>query len=300
MLYIAFDACYAHPLPERHRFPMIKYELLPKQLLHEGTCTPEQFFSPKPIAKNTVLRVHDHEYYEKLCALTLSKAEVRGLGFPLSKALVHREHVIAQGTIDGAEHALKYGIAMNIAGGTHHAFADRSEAFCMLNDQAIAAQWLLDNGKANKVLIIDLDVHQGNGTAAIFLKNKDVFTFSMHGEKNYPFHKETSDWDIGLADQTDDATYLKILAGVLDDLHQKVQPDFVFYLCGVDVIAQDKLGRLGLSVAGCKQRDEMVLQWCHRNALPVQCSMGGGYIPDLSILIEAHANTFRLAKDIYF
>ena len=219
---------------------------------------------------------------------------------PLSKALVHREHVIAQGTIDGAEHALKYGIAMNIAGGTHHAFADRSEAFCMLNDQAIAAQWLLDNGKANKVLIIDLDVHQGNGTAAIFLKNKDVFTFSMHGEKNYPFHKETSDWDIGLVDQTDDATYLKILAGVLEDLHQKVQPDFVFYLCGVDVIAQDKLGRLGLSLAGCKQRDEMVLQWCHRHALPVQCSMGGGYVPDLSLLVEAHANTFRLAKDIYF
>ena len=225
MLYIAFDACYAHPLPERHRFPMIKYELLPKQLLHEGTCTPEQFFSPKPIAKNTVLRVHDPEYYEQLCALTLSKAEVRGLGFPLSKALVHREHVIAQGTIDGAEHALTHGIAMNIAGGTHHAYTDRSEAFCMLNDQAIAAQWLLDNGKANKVLILDLDVHQGNGTAAIFSNHKDVFTFSMHGEKNYPFRKETSDWDIGLADQTDDATYLKILADALDDLHQKVQPD---------------------------------------------------------------------------
>ena len=300
MLYIAFDACYAHPLPEKHRFPMIKYELLPKQLLYEGTCTPEQFFSPKPIDKDTVLRVHTAAYYEQLCALTLSKSEVRGLGFPLSKALVHREHVIAQGTIDGAEHALTHGIAMNIAGGTHHAYADRSEAFCMLNDQAIAAQWLLDNGRANKVLILDLDVHQGNGTAAIFSNHKDVFTFSMHGEKNYPFRKETSDWDIGLADQTDDTAYLKILADVLVDLHQKVQPDFVFYLCGVDVIAQDKLGRLGLSVAGCKQRDEMVLQWCRRHALPVQCSMGGGYVPDLSVLVEAHANTFRLAQDIYF
>ncbi len=189
---------------------------------------------------------------------------------------------------------------MNIAGGTHHAYTDRSEAFCMLNDQAIAAQWLLDNGKANKVLILDLDVHQGNGTAAIFSNHKDVFTFSMHGEKNYPFRKEKSDWDIGLADQTDDTTYLRILADALVDLHQKVQPDFVFYLCGVDVIAQDKLGRLGLSVEGCKQRDEMVLQWCHRHALPVQCSMGGGYVPDLSLLVEAHANTFRLAKDIYF
>ena len=300
MFYIAFDPCYAHPLPERHRFPMIKYELLPKQLIHEGTCTSKQFISPKPIDKNTVLRVHDPEYYEKLCALTLSKEEIRGLGFPLSKELVQREHVIAQGTIDGAEHALTHGIAMNIAGGTHHAFADRSEAFCMLNDQAIAAQWLLDNGMANKVLILDLDVHQGNGTAAIFSNHKDVFTFSMHGEKNYPFRKQTSDWDIGLADQTDDTTYLKILADALDDLHQKVQPDFVFYLCGVDVIAQDKLGRLGLSVAGCKQRDEMVLQWCRRHALPVQCSMGGGYVPELSILVEAHANTFRLAQDIYF
>ena len=290
MLYIAFDACYAHPLPERHRFPMIKYELLPKQLLHEGTCTPRQFISPKPINKNTVLRVHDAEYYEKLCALTLSKEEIRGLGFPLSKELVHREHVIAQGTIDGAEHALTHGIAMNVAGGTHHAFADRSEAFCMLNDQAIAAQWLLDNGMANKVLILDLDVHQGNGTAAIFSNHKDVFTFSMHGEKNYPFRKEKSDWDIELADQTDDSTYL----------NQKVQPDFVFYLCGVDVIAEDKLGRLGLSMSGCKQRDEMVLKWCRRHDLPVQCSMGGGYVPEISILIEAHANTFRLAHDIYF
>ena len=300
MIYIAFDTCYAHPLPDGHRFPMIKYELLPKQLLHEGTCTSEQFFSPKPVDKNTVLRVHDHEYYHKLCALTLSRSEVRGLGFPLSEALVHREHVITQGTIDCAEHALTYGIAMNIAGGTHHAFADRSEAFCMLNDQAIAAQWLLDNGKANKVLIIDLDVHQGNGTAAIFSNHKDVFTFSMHGEKNYPFLKEKSDWDIGLADQTDDPTYLKVLADALDDLNQKVQPDFVFYLCGVDVISQDKLGRLNLSVAGCKRRDEMVLQWCKRNALPVQCSMGGGYVSELSILVEAHANTFRLAQDIYF
>ena len=300
MLYIAFDACYAHPLPERHRFPMIKYELLPKQLVHEGTCTPEQFISPKPIDKNTVLRVHDAEYYEKLCALTLSKAEIRGLGFPLSEELIHREHVIAQGTIDGAEHALTHGIAMNIAGGTHHAFADRSEAFCMLNDQAIAAQWLLDNGMANKVLVLDLDVHQGNGTAAIFSNNKDVFTFSMHGEKNYPFRKEKSNWDIELADQTDDSTYLNILADALANLHQKVQPDFVFYLCGVDVIAEDKLGRLGLSMSGCKQRDEMVLKWCRLHDLPVQCSMGGGYVPDLSILIEAHANTFRLAHDIYF
>ena len=300
MLNIAFDAWYAHPQTDRPRFHMIKYELLPKQLLHEGTCTPAQSFSLKPVDKKTVLRVHDPEYYEQLCTLTLSKAEVRGLGFPLSEALVHREHVIAQGTIDGAEHALVHGIAMNIAGGTHHAFADRSEAFCMLNDQAIAAQWLLDNGKANKVLILDLDVHQGNGTAAIFSNYKDVFTFSMHGKKNYPFRKETSDWDIGLADQTDDAAYLKILADALDDLHQKVQPDFVFYLCGVDVIAQDKLGRLGLSLAGCKQRDEMVLQWCRRHALPVQCSMGGGYVPELSILVEAHANTFRLAQGIYF
>ena len=300
MLHIAFDACYAHPLPEKHRFPMIKYELLPKQLLHEGTCVPEQFFSPKPIHKDTVLRVHTPSYYDQLCGLTLSTSEVRSLGFPLSKGLVHREHVIAQGTINGAVYALEYGIAMNIAGGTHHAYANRSEAFCMLNDQAIAAQWLLDNGKANKILILDLDVHQGNGTAAIFSNHEKVFTFSMHGEKNYPFRKEKSDWDIALPDQTDDATYMKILADSLDDLYQNVQPDFVFYLCGVDVIAQDKLGRLGLSVLGCKQRDEMVLQWCRRHALPVQCSMGGGYVPEISVLVEAHANTFRLAQDIYF
>ena len=300
MLNIAFDACYAHPLPEKHRFPMIKYELLPKQLLHEGTCVPEQFFSPKPIDKDTVLRVHSPSYYAQLCGLTLSKSEIRGLGFPLTNELVHREHVIAQGTIDGAAYALDNGIAMNIAGGTHHAYADRSEAFCMLNDQAIAAQWLLDNGKANKILILDLDVHQGNGTAAIFSNHEKVYTFSMHGEKNYPFRKEKSDWDIALPDQTDDATYLKILVESLDDLNQNVQPDFVFYLCGVDVIEQDKLGRLSLSLLGCKQRDEIVLQWCRQHNLPVQCSMGGGYVPEISVLVEAHANTFRLAQDIYF
>ena len=300
MLYIAYDDCYAHPLPERHRFPMIKYELLPKQLLHEGTCTPDQFFNPIPVDKEIVLRVHSADYYHALCGLTLSKSEVRGLGFPLSTELVHREHVIAQGTIEGTMHALTHGVAMNIAGGTHHAYANRAEAFCMLNDQAIAAQWLLDQGKAKKVLILDLDVHQGNGTAAIFSAHDNVFTFSMHGEKNYPFRKEKSDWDIALADNTGDAFYLDALKNALETLKEKVQPDFVFYLCGVDVIADDKLGRLGLSVDGCKQRDNMVLRWCKKNEFPVQCSMGGGYVPDIHTLVEAHANTFRLAQNIYF
>jgi len=197
-------------------------------------------------------------------------------------------------------HALAHGVAMNIAGGTHHAYANRAEAFCMLNDQAIAAQWLLDQGKAKKVLILDLDVHQGNGTAAIFSAHDNVFTFSMHGEKNYPFRKEKSDWDIALADNTGDAFYLDALKNALETLKEKVQPDFVFYLCGVDVISDDKLGRLGLSVDGCKQRDNMVLRWCKKNEFPVQCSMGGGYVPDIHTLVEAHANTFRLAQNIYF
>lgn len=299
MIRIAHHAIYAHPLPEGHRFPMLKYEMLPEQLVREGTCQREQFFAPKRILDAHVLRTHSAAYYKQLNDLSLSKKEVRRIGFPLSQKLIERECIIAQGTLDGCDFALKNGISFNIAGGTHHAFYDRGEAFCLLNDQAIAANYLLDAKQASQILIVDLDVHQGNGTAALFQNNPNVFTFSMHGKANYPFQKEISDLDIPLDDNTKDNEYLDILMHQLKHLFSTVQPDFVFYLSGVDVLKEDKLGRLALSLEGAKKRDEMVLSSCYERNIPVQCSMGGGYAPDVNLIIEAHANTYRVAAEIF-
>ena len=299
MIPIAFDPIYVLPLPENHRFPMEKYDLLPKQLVHEGTCDPKDFFSPLAVDDQIVKVIHQKEYVDRLKHMKLDLSEVRKIGFPISQQLVEREFIIAGGTIEGALKSLESGISFNIAGGTHHAHSSHGEAFCMLNDQAISARYLLDHQHAKKVLIIDLDVHQGNGTAEIFKKEERVFTFSMHGKKNYPFKKENSDWDIALEDDTGDEVYLNLLNDTLPRLFEKADPDFVFYLSGVDVVDTDQLGRLGLSIEGCKKRDEQVLKFCHKRSLPLQCSMGGGYSKDIKLIIEAHANTFRLAQQIY-
>lgn len=299
MIPVAFDPIYVLPLPENHRFPMEKYDLLPKQLIHEGTCEPDDFFSPQPIPDQVVKVIHQAAYVDRLKSQELKRSEIRKIGFPISQQLVERELIIAGGTLQGALKALEGGIAFNIAGGTHHAYSTHGEAFCMLNDQAIAARYLLDHQKAQKVLIIDLDVHQGNGTAEIFKEENRVFTFSMHGQKNYPFKKEISDWDIALEDKTNDEVYLNILNDTLPRLFNRVNPDFVFYLSGVDVVATDRLGRLGMSIEGCKQRDQMVLEYCHKHSLAIQCSMGGGYSKDIKLIIEAHANTYRIAQHVY-
>lgn len=299
MVYVAFDACYAHPLPEGHRFPMLKYELLPRQLLHEGTCSEDQFFRPNRIDYTHVLRAHTDDYLDKLLNLSLTAKEVRKLGFPLSEQLVSRELHIAQGTLDGALYALEHGIALNIAGGTHHAYAEHGEAFCLLNDQAIAAHFLLEKQLAKRILIIDLDVHQGNGTAVIFQNNPSVFTLSMHGKANYPFKKELSDLDIELDKGTEDSIYLRVLAETLEQVLNSFNPDFIFYLSGVDVLATDKLGSLALTLEGCKKRDALVLGAAQNRNIPLQCSMGGGYSKDLRIIVEAHANTYRVAKQLF-
>ena len=300
MLKIAYHPIYKHPLPEGHRFPMLKYELLPQQLIHEGTCTVANFFEPEIPNDKHIVAVHDPEYFYDLLNIMISPKMARKIGFPLSEELVERERIIADGTIKGCEYALKNGIAMNIAGGTHHAYSDHGEAFCMLNDQAIGARYLLNKGLAKKILIVDLDVHQGNGTAEIFQNDESVFTFSMHGAGNYPFKKEESDLDIALPKGTNDETYLSILKKELPQLIENIQPDFIFYLCGVDILESDKLGTLGLTLEGCKKRDEFVLSTCHRLKIPVHCSMGGGYSPDIKIIVNAHANTFRIAQRLYF
>lgn len=300
MLKIAWSPLYCLPLPEGHRFPMQKYNLLPEQLIYEGTIHSSQLFEPALLNDNIALLTHTQGWINQLNELNLSAAEIRKTGFPLTEELVVREKTIMQGTVDAALFALKNGVSMNIAGGTHHAFTNKGEGFCLLNDNAIAANYLLNNQLRKKILIVDLDVHQGNGTAEIFHNNSQVFTFSMHGEKNYPFHKEKSDLDIELKDGTDDVTYLDILDRTLKKIIDEVEPDFIFFQSGVDVIATDKLGKLGLTIIGCKERDKMVLKMAKQNNIPLCASMGGGYSTRISDIIEAHANTFRLAQEIYF
>lgn len=299
MFPIAFHPIYKHPLPVGHRFPMLKYELLPQQLIYEGTANEVDFFEPEIIDLNLILKVHTKYYLDSLLSLTLDTKAARKIGFPLSAALIERELRIAQGTIIGCQKALECGVAFNIAGGTHHAFSGHGEAFCLLNDQAIAAHYLLDKKLATKILIVDLDVHQGNGTAEIFRENHQVFTFSMHGKNNYPFKKEISDLDIHLDDATDDDAYLSILTETLPKLIDQQQPDFIFYLAGVDILETDKLGKLSCTIAGCKKRDELVFKICKEKNIPVQVSMGGGYSPEIKTIIEAHSNTFRVARSIF-
>ncbi|GGI56444.1 histone deacetylase [Winogradskyella haliclonae] len=279
---------------------MEKYELLPQQLLYEGTCTNHNFFEPTRPNDKYILAVHEPDYFYDLLNITLNQRAARKIGFPLSEILVERERFITDGTIKASEFALKNGIAMNIAGGTHHAYTNRGEAFCMINDQAVGARYLQSKGLANKILIVDLDVHQGNGTAEIFRDDASVFTFSMHGASNYPFKKEQSDLDIPLENNTDDNLYLKILKDTLPRLIDAQQPDFIYYLSGVDVIASDKLGKLAMTINGCKARDQFVLEQCKANNIPVMCSMGGGYSPDVKTIVDAHANTFRLAQELFF
>lgn len=300
MLKIAFDPIYAHPLPEGHRFPMLKYELIPAQLLHEGIITKENLFSPELVFEDVILKTHEQNYWRQLRDLTLPAKEQRRVGFPLSARLIEREMRIARGTIDGCEFALENRIAFNVAGGTHHAGSNWGEGFCMLNDQAIAANYLLNSKLAKSILIVDLDVHQGNGTAQIFENEHRVFTFSIHADKNFPFRKERSNLDIPLADGVADEEYLDILKRILPELISSRQPDFIFYLAGVDILSTDKLGKLALSKEACKERDRFVFEQCMSNNIPVQVSMGGGYSPQIKDIVNAHCNTFKTAVDLYF
>lgn len=297
--YIAFHPIYAHPVPEGHRFPMLKYELIPEQLLHEGTINETHLHEPDVLADEIILLTHTEAYLNKLNELSLSPQEQRKIGFIQDERLIKREKIITQGTINCSLAAFKTGIAFNVAGGTHHSFADRGEGFCLLNDFAVASNYLLKEKLAKKIVIIDLDVHQGNGTAAIFQNNPNVYTFSMHGKTNYPFHKENSDLDIALPDGTDDESYLSLLESSLIRILENEKPDFTFYLSGVDVLSTDKFGKLKVSIEGCKQRDQFVFEQLKQRNIPCCVAMGGGYSPDIRMIVEAHCNTFRVASSIY-
>jgi acetoin utilization deacetylase AcuC-like enzyme len=299
MIKIAFHSTYKYPLPEGHRFPMEKYDLLKEQLLYEGTYNEINFFAPSAMDIDFLALTHDAQYLDKLFNQTLTAKEIRAIGFPMKPLLVERGRHIAQGTYEAALSAIEFGIGLNIAGGTHHSFSDRGEGFCIFNDIALAANILIHKHNFKKILIIDLDVHQGNGTAKIFENNPKVFTLSVHGEKNYPLRKEKSNLDIGLSDHTQDNEYLQTIKDCLPKLIESIKPQFIFYQSGVDVLGSDKLGRLNLTMEGCKNRDEIVLSLAAKYQIPIAVTMGGGYSEKLSDIINAHANTYRVAKQIF-
>ena len=299
MIKIAWKENYVLDLPKHHPFPMEKYELLPMLLKHEGIAVDENFFTPEALLEEEILLTHSPEYWHKLKNLLLTAKEEKKTGFPQSKAMVDREVDICGGTMQLTEHAITHGCGFNIAGGTHHAFTDHGEGYCLLNDNAVAANVLLARGLVKKVLIVDLDVHQGNGTAEIFRNIRNVYTFSMHGERNYPTQKMLSDLDLALKCGVGDSEYLPLLKEHLDKLIDKEKPDIIYYQAGVDVLKGDKFGRLALSMNGCMERDFIVLSSCHKYSIPVVVTMGGGYSRKISTIIDAHANTFRVANDLF-
>jgi acetoin utilization deacetylase AcuC-like enzyme len=286
------------PLPEGHKFPMAKYSRLRERILAEGIVSPDDLHEAPLAAIEDLRLVHDAGYVEAVLAGTVAPEIQRRIGFPWSPQMVERSRRSVGATIAAAHAALDEGVAANLAGGTHHAFADRGEGFCVFNDVAVAARVLQRDQLARRIAIVDLDVHQGNGTAAIFNGDASVFTFSMHGDKNFPFKKEASDLDVPLADGTGDDEYLSLLQQHLPGVLNRHQPDFVFYLAGADPFEGDRLGRLRMTIDGLRTRDEIVMEACTRARLPVAISMSGGYANDVDAIVTIHANTIRVAGNL--
>ena len=294
-----YSPYYYADIGEGHVFPIRKFELVRDRLFTEGTLKPEEIFEPEPARVEDLLLVHTEDYISRLVGGELTAKEIRKLGLPWSRSLVRRSFHAISGTINAARSALQEGISSNLAGGTHHAYPDRGEGFCVLNDVAVAIRVLQREKLAEKFLVVDCDVHQGNGTAYIFQNDPSVFTFSMHGAKNYPLHKEKSSLDIELADGTGDAEFLEILEEALPRvfLHN---PDIIFYLGGADPYEKDKLGRLNLSIEGLRKRDETVLEFAREHHTPIVTTMSGGYALDINDTVEIHSNTIRAVKKIFF
>ena len=296
MVFRAYSSsAYTMTLPESHKFPMYKYAGVRDTLASEGLRILEP---PRP-EWSQVERVHDAEYLRKLRFGTLEPKELRLLGFPWSQGLVERALRATGGTMLAAQDALETGLGINLAGGTHHAYPGHGEGFCVLNDVAIAIRDLLENGQLERVFVLDLDVHQGNGTAEIFRNEPRVFTLSVHGERNYPFHKERSSLDIGLGDGIDDSAYMNILEDQVFPSLEAFKPQLVFYLAGVDVLARDLFGRFALSLTGAMERDRRVFRRCAALKIPVVSLMSGGYNKDRAVTVTAHVNTVRAALEVY-
>ena len=289
---------YYADIGEGHVFPIRKFELVRDRLLAEATLHPAELHEPGPANLDDVLLVHTHDYVSRLCNGKLTPKEIRRLGLPWSESLVRRSFYATGGTIAAAHAALADGCASNLAGGTHHSFADRGEGFCVLNDVAVAIRSLRARNRLRRAAIVDCDVHQGNGTATIFAADDDTFTFSIHGANNYPLFKAQSSLDVELPDATSDDEYLTILATHLPSAFQN-HPEIVFYLAGADPYAGDKLGRLAVSIEGLRERDAFVLSECYEREVPVVTVMSGGYGKDINDTIEIHCNTIRTVKEVF-
>ena len=278
---------------------MPKYPLLRAALLKEGVLAPEELLPAEPVALEALARVHTPRWLEAVLGGTLSEAEVRRLGFPWSEALVLRSRAAVGGTCAAASVALEEGFAGNLAGGTHHAFADHGEGFCVFNDIAVSIRALKAQGHLDRAAVVDLDVHQGNGTASVFADDASVFTFSMHGEHNFPFRKQRSSLDVGLADGTTDAAYLDALYRHLPHVLDAARPELVYYQAGVDPLAEDALGRLALTHSGLEARDRFVFESVRRRNVPLVVTLGGGYARPLASTIAAHVGTYRAARAVF-
>lgn len=285
------------PLPEGHRFPMAKYAALRARLVHDGITAPEDLHEAPRAAWEDLQLVHTPAYLEAVAHGTLPPDAQRRIGFPWSPEMVERSRRSVGATIAVAAAARRGGLAANLAGGTHHAFADRGEGYCVFNDVAVAARVLQRDHAVRRIAIVDCDVHQGNGTAAIFAGDRDVFTVSLHGARNYPFRKEQSHLDIEFEDGTTDAAYLERLHEALDAVMAHA-PEMVFYLAGADPYEGDRLGRLKLTIDGLARRDALVLGRCRAADLPVAITMSGGYAPEIDAIVRIHVNTLRIAADL--
>ncbi len=297
---ICYSDRYLVPLAPTHPFPMSKYRLVRDRLLAEGSIAHWHLIEPPLVADEDILLVHTPDYWLRCRRGELTAQEVRRIGFPWSEGLVQRSRAAVQGTIIAARHALDDGVASNLAGGTHHAYPDHGEGYCVLNDIAIATRVLQRDRLARRVAVIDCDVHQGNGTAAIFRDDQTVFTFSIHAEKNFPAQKEASRLDLNLPNGVGDDEYLAILDAHVPQILDEFQPDLVFYQAGVDPFEGDRLGKLKLTIEGLKQRDEFVISSCRARRIPVVTTMGGGYAKEIDNTVEAHCNTVRVALSYAF
>ncbi len=288
------SARYTFPLPPGHRFPVEKYAMLRERVVAEGVVDVERVLDPVAASDDMLRLVHTAAYVERFVAGELTVAEVRRLGFPWSPALVERSRRAVGGTVAAARHALVHGTGMNLAGGTHHAFADHGEGFCVFNDVAIAIRTLQSEGVIRRAVVLDLDVHQGNGTHSIFAGDETVYTFSMHGGRNYPFEKVAGSLDVHLDDGTEDADYLRVLERALPEVLHAARADVVLYLAGADPHEGDRLGRMKLTFAGLERRDAMVMQACREVGLPVAVMIAGGYGRRIEDTVQVHVSTARI------
>jgi acetoin utilization deacetylase AcuC-like enzyme len=286
------------PLPEGHRFPMVKYSMLRERVARDGICGPGELSTPRAVTDREILRAHAPSYLKRVVSGTLTQKEMRRIGFPWSERMVERSRRASGGTLSACLAALDEGFAANLAGGTHHAFSNRGEGYCVFNDSAIAARAVQAAGRVERVVVIDTDVHQGNGTAAILRAEPTVFTFSIHGAKNFPFNKEESDLDAPLPDGADDTVFLATLESGLQAALDAADADLAIYLAGADPFEGDRLGRLSVTKAGLAERDRIVLETCRERGIPVAVTMAGGYAREVEDTVDIHFQSICRAADL--